>query len=228
MLTRAFAEKAIKTLLAELWDVRSEKTSVSHFLHEELLQSLIALRFFFSDSTFHEGVSKKNDRLVLEMLDDSINKIKKAYDSILIPPFNMLGLRQIIEAWIIKQSKEKGVNIVIVAYPEELDKQKECMQLLVYRILTEVISNVINHAHATRAEIRIKFNSNDLLIEVKDNGVGFDGKESSWKSGLIKCFLCIYQVNGSMNIISEPGKGCIFIATVPHNIKAPQIMASYP
>jgi len=84
----------------------------------------------------------------------------------------------------------------------------------IYRIIQECISNTIKHANATALKVSCYFQSNELMIEYRDNGIGFS--ESSAKNGLglltIKERVTI--IGGKLEIKSGMSKGVLLTITV--------------
>jgi len=55
---------------------------------------------------------------------------------------------------------------------------------MLYRIIQELVNNIIKHAEATEAIIQFNRNGNQLTIVVEDNGKGFDPTEAEEKTGM--------------------------------------------
>ena len=77
MSSKQLSQKAINILLSELLAVRKEKMSISYYLHEDLLQSLVYLKVFLSDIASKENEATANMKKTYEVLDDSIKKIRE-------------------------------------------------------------------------------------------------------------------------------------------------------
>lgn len=80
----------------------------------------------------------------------------------------------------------------------------------VYRILQEAVLNVVKHAKATNARIRFYYRekTNDYVIEVKDDGVGFKPSSVSGGIGMIDMRERAISLGGDLHVYSDPKKGC--------------------
>ena len=93
----------------------------------------------------------------------------------------------------------------------------EDVALCLFRVAQEALSNVIRHAEATVATVRLRQTDGGLLLAVSDNGVGFDPADpgTSASLGLVSMRERARLVNGTLDIESAPGQGTTVIAWVP-------------
>lgn len=85
----------------------------------------------------------------------------------------------------------------------------------VYRVVQEQLSNIYKHARADQIAINIQNDNKLLELEVADNGIGFDLKQKSKGIGISNIFNRVESVNGTVNINSAPGKGCLLHVAIP-------------
>jgi two-component system NarL family sensor kinase len=91
-------------------------------------------------------------------------------------------------------------------------------QLIVYRMVQEIINNTIKHANANQIEVYLKYTDTDLLLELKDNGKGFDpGKVAQHKETLgIRLLQDKARLIGAtLSINSGISKGTIIQTIIP-------------
>ena len=97
----------------------------------------------------------------------------------------------------------------------------EEVQLLLFRIAQEALSNIRRHAEASRAWITIGFGDDKTILIVRDNGKGFELPErigdlaSSGKLGLAGMQERAQLIGGSLTLQSELGKGTTVAVKVP-------------
>jgi len=84
-----------------------------------------------------------------------------------------------------------------------------------FLLFKEVINNIYKHSKATQVEIRIWFEKNDLHLQVKDNGVGFDKSRSTERNGIKNMQARAEKWKGHFLIRSEPGKGTETSISIP-------------
>lgn len=82
-------------------------------------------------------------------------------------------------------------------------------EILIYRIVQELLHNIIKHARASQVTITLVYTDNDFTISIADNGVGFDVAKVRTTGGI--GFINMYQradlLKGKLNIESAVGKG---------------------
>ena len=95
-----------------------------------------------------------------------------------------------------------------------LDREKSTA---VFRILQEILTNVLRHAHATNLDVRLSRNRNHLELEVKDDGCGITkGQRINSRSlGLLGMKERALLVGGDVHISGKEGRGTTVLVRVP-------------
>jgi signal transduction histidine kinase len=84
------------------------------------------------------------------------------------------------------------------------------MQISIYRIAQEALNNIIKHAHAKHVEVLLSSRQERLLIQIKDDGTGFDlALIPSGGMGLNNMAEHVNQLGGTLKIASSLGKGAV-------------------
>jgi signal transduction histidine kinase len=100
---------------------------------------------------------------------------------------------------------------------EEPDLPLETKEAL-YRIAQEALHNTFKHAHATRADLKLDCDAEGIVLEVSDNGAGFDPSEDfSGHLGLKSMHERVARLGGALQIESTPGEGTRIRAHIPPN-----------
>jgi signal transduction histidine kinase len=97
-----------------------------------------------------------------------------------------------------------------------------------FRILQETLTNIARHAKATRVEVVKQKQRDRLVLQIRDNGRGFDPKDPALEKslGLLGMRERAAILGGSVNISSAPGKGTTVTAWVP--LPSPQESGALP
>jgi signal transduction histidine kinase len=95
-----------------------------------------------------------------------------------------------------------------------MDAQKE---LIIFRIVQEAFNNIIKHAEARHAGLRLHYDETKLCIAVSDDGNGFDPDMvgSKKQAGLRNMETRTKMLGGTMNISSFPSYGTTLSFTIP-------------
>ena len=98
------------------------------------------------------------------------------------------------------------VNADLVEEPEMSLAQKE----IFYRIGQEALHNVVKHAHASKATVRLARDNGSFVLEVGDNGVGFDVSQNfPGHMGLVSMSERASSIGARLEVESAPGKGTV-------------------
>ena len=85
----------------------------------------------------------------------------------------------------------------------------------VFRAAQEALSNVAKHAQATKVQITLTYLGDTLLLDVADDGTGFDARATTDGYGLVGMRQRLSRVGGMLTVESAPGSGTILNASVP-------------
>jgi two-component system, NarL family, sensor kinase len=86
-------------------------------------------------------------------------------------------------------------------------------QLMIYRIIQELVNNVLKHSHADKCIVQLVYNQS-LSITVEDNGVGFNLSQSKG-AGLGNIRQRVEFLNGTIDWDSSPGNGTSVLVEIP-------------
>jgi len=102
----------------------------------------------------------------------------------------------------------KGIQFAFVI-PEETKSFRLPMDVRhhVYLIFKEAINNLMRHSGCSHADIQLRLQQGKLLLEIQDNGCGFDPSEAMSGNGLRNMKNRACAINGTLTIDTAPGKG---------------------
>ncbi|MBC8041323.1 MAG: histidine kinase, partial [Opitutaceae bacterium] len=113
----------------------------------------------------------------------------------------------------------RGRRIGFTAFEgaESLDNDR---RTVLYRVAQESLVNISKHARATVVNVGLSKSANAVILEITDNGKGFDVSllaSADWKDhlGLVGMRERVEMVGGSFDIVSIRGKGTTITASVP-------------
>jgi NarL family two-component system sensor histidine kinase LiaS len=103
--------------------------------------------------------------------------------------------------------------------PESFDAK---IQTTCFRIAQEAITNALRHAQATRVDVDLRRDDENLRLVIRDNGIGFDAESAQGQTvglGLIGIKERAALVGGQAKIISSPNKGTTIEVSVPFTFR---------
>jgi two-component system NarL family sensor kinase len=160
--------------------VRSEETErhrISEELHDEVGALLSATKLYLSnlhDKSGHEDreIYKKS----LELLDESIHKVRSISHNLHSGILKELGLNEAIHSFAQKLS-QRGKLEVSTELDENYSSKNHENDISIYRVLQELCGNIMKHGHATYIKITSHIEDNILTFTIKHNGKGLTQDE---------------------------------------------------
>ncbi len=213
-------EQELITVNAALEGKDQERSRIARELHDRLgyILSLAKLNF----STLQEDLTKlksdSQDRYskISVMLDDAATEVRRiSHDLYGSSVFNfgiITALHQLAEA--VGAANKIGVRFHSQFVPSDLSLE---LQVSVYRIVGELISNSIKHSGAGQIDIQLIGRKGELILTYEDDGCGFNTQDDSWKRGMGYASMeaRLKKIKGTYLVESTPGRGMYFQAEAP-------------
>lgn len=201
-------------------------------LHDQTLQSLGGLRVSLASSLGRLDDAAKNERIrqAIEDIELEIGNLRGIISDVRPSLMDALGLVPAIEA-MLDRRREDGLQItreLELADPEsrcvEIDPE---LELTAYRVVQEALTNIAKHARAECAHVSLTRSAGQLLIEVTDDGVGFDPATPTCGFGLAGMRERVYLVGGTLAILrSEHGTRLRVQLPVRTSLELPALSAA--
>ncbi|MBN1992240.1 MAG: HAMP domain-containing protein [Anaerolineae bacterium] len=157
-----------------------ERKRIARELHDDTVQSLIAMgqRIELIKETL-ENPDESRARLseVRTMVTGAIASVRQFSRDLRPLTLEDLGLTAAMQYLVNQLAQSEGieVNLQVEGKVEELPAD---LEVAIYRILQEALSNVRKHAHATQVDVLAQFTPRQVRLTVEDNGCGFQVPES--------------------------------------------------
>ena len=199
----------------------NERQRIARELHDDYSQRLAALVFDVVSLEQQPpllpeliGIALEPVREQLERLSDDLHNLAyKLHPSLL----EHAGLQPAIEDQIREVTKRTGLSVSLKVnhVPSSLSlDHSTCL----FRVLQESLQNVVRHACATEAIVKLKGSSKGVGLSVRDNGKGFDASDKSAHHkglGLTSMQERLRLLNGLLRIQSKPAEGTKICAWIP-------------
>lgn len=158
-----------------------EQRRIAIELHDDIGSSLTALKLSFASLPINE-----QERLMLnEGIQNTINKVRSLSNRLLPTILEELGLIPAVKSLVntlSQQIPDVQFSVIAVNDPKHESQTRE-VSLAVYRILQELINNILKYARATRIDLTLEQNEEGIQLILIDNGIGFvPTKEDKLKS----------------------------------------------
>ncbi len=205
-------ERERRTLAGMLHDHIGQLLSMAKMKLEELQESVL----------FRSLVSPIKE--VHKMIENSINYTRSLIFELSPPILYDVGFEATVE-WLAEQMTQQHHLHIEVKADGQTDQLDNEVRGLLFRAVRELLFNVIKHAKASRAIVKIQRAQNQLQVVVEDDGVGFQEEQVSLSAapshgyGLFSMRERITYFGGSLNIESHPGQGARVTLTMPMECK---------
>ncbi|MBD1259357.1 sensor histidine kinase [Maribacter polysiphoniae] len=191
-----------------------ERNRLAQDLHDGINGDLAVIKYKIS-SIEPDNFSKKEKVFydeAISMLDNAVEQVRRISHNLAPPSLHNFDLIEAIQQFCSKQNASNPLNISFQYFGNRLILKKE-NETAIYRIIQELINNIIKHANATEALVQLNNHGNKLIITVEDNGQGFDTNSSENGIGLqnIKSRVNFLKANLDINSNTKGTTFCIEI-----------------
>ncbi len=212
--------------------LEEERRNIARELHDELGQCVTAIKTVGTaianrrDETSEE--TRKNAGTIVSVASHIYDVVHGMIRQLRPSALDHLGLREALrDAVNVFQSRHPELAVML-NMAEEIDGFGESINITVYRIVQECLTNVARHAEAKQAVITVSRiedpgRGEALELRVKDNGKGLDDEvdvSASRRFGLMGMRERVQAFGGSLEISGGPGQGVLVKAVIP--VKQPQ------
>ncbi|MBV9683193.1 MAG: GAF domain-containing sensor histidine kinase [Solirubrobacterales bacterium] len=183
----------------------AERKRWARELHDQTLQSLGGLRVSLASILGRGDAGTKDERIhqAIEDIEVEIANLRAIISDLRPSLLDDLGLVPAIEA-MLDRRREAGLEITsdLALDDPRFDRLKLDPELetTVYRVVQEAVTNLAKHAQASSARVSLSRSPGQLLIEVEDNGVGFDEEMPTSGFGLAGMRERVYLAGGTLEI----------------------------
>ena len=201
-----------------------ERKHLARELHDDLAQYLLALRMKIAMLDFEFGQRQPSlapkTAAMIALLDSSIAVVRNTITS-LRPAALDMGIVSALE-WLVQQFiAQTGIASRLDSGVKTI-RLNEALAVAFFRIAQEALRNVAKHAGATRVDIGLRARDGGYLLEVKDNGAGFDATRAKPGSfGLVGMRERALMLGGTVDIATAPGCGTTIRVLIPTHAMAP-------
>jgi two-component system CheB/CheR fusion protein len=186
---------------------QEERRRIAEVLHNELGQ-LLSMAKLKIPSVHNEAAG---------LVNQAITKVRTLSYELVPPVLEEFGLEAAVKDMIAPQLNDANIEftLVITGLKKRIDP---VMEITAYRIVQELLNNVVKHAKSTRLELKIACIANNISISLIDNGIGFPEREDKQDKkgfGLMYISGRVHLLHGKINITSEKQQGTKVLIDLP-------------
>ncbi|XCF07618.1 ATP-binding protein [Tamlana crocina] len=214
-LATVLKEQELLSIDAMIEGQEKERQRIANDLHDDLggLMATVKLHFnALKDKQTPELYNKTTN-----LLDEAYQKIRSIAHAKNSGVIAKQGLLRAVQDMASKISDANQLAIEVIDHGLE-NRMENSLELAIFRMIQELVANVIKHANATEATIHLTNHDDSLNIMVEDNGKGFNPSQITTINkgmGLSSIDKRVEFLDGKMTIESETNKGTTIIIDIP-------------
>ncbi len=216
----------LRALSARLRSAREEEGArIARELHDELGSALTSLKLDLElirreerSSTDAADLSRLRDKLstMMQAIDKTVDTVRRISSELRPSVLDDIGLVAAIR-WQAKQCEAQAGIVCRCDFRVEDVRLEQQQSTAMFRVLQEALTNVLRHAQATRVDITLEKENDELLLTIRDNGRGITADQQSDRLslGLLGMRERVNLIGGTIRIAGVEGKGTVIAVRVP-------------
>ena len=165
---RTAALRQLSSRLLSLQD--SERRRIARELHDSLGQYLVGLKLnahMLRKSPESDELWSEADRLT----EQCISEVRTLSYLLHPPTMDAAGFASAARWYVEGYGQRSGVSVNLDA-PADMERLPDAVELALFRVLQEALTNVHRHSGASAADVMIRHDAEEVILEIKDNGCG--------------------------------------------------------
>lgn len=222
------SQEELKKFASHLQSVREEERNLlAREIHDDLGQILIAMKIDLgllkqsvlkiTHQADYKNLESKFDSLYA-MLDNTLKSARRIMTDLRPEVLDMLGFAETVKQHLNNFQARHKIKCTFTNHISnlEIDSKKS---VALFRILQEALNNVAKHSLAKNVDISLQVIDNKLMLNITDNGVGFDQNQqkNSNSYGLMGMKERVYLLDGKLTVTSKINAGTSVQVTMPYD-----------
>lgn len=206
-------DKQLVAVDALLKGQEEERSRLARDLHDGLGGLLSGVKFSLSNMKDNLIVTPDNMAVferTLDMLDTSIRELRRVAHNMMPEMLTRFGLDEALKEYVNAINSTKLLNVQYQSMGME-NRLDTTIEIAVYRIIQELVNNILKHAEATEVLIQLVRDGDRLNIVVEDNGKGFDTAtlKDHIGAGWVNIRSRVEYLKGQLDLHANRGRGVL-------------------
>lgn len=197
---------------AQAQAVMEERQRLARDLHDSVTQALYGVTLHAQAArrwlaTGDVATALDSLRALQDTAQEALDEMRLLIFELRPPILEQVGLVAAVQARL--SAVEGRANLQTKLVADEIDRLPAHVEQALYRIALEALNNVLKHAHARCVTVHVRQMQRAVVIEVDDDGVGFDPAAASTNGGIGLRGITerVAQLGGQVSVQSAPGAG---------------------
>jgi two-component system NarL family sensor kinase len=213
-------EKQLAATQALLKGQEEERRRLAKDLHDGLGGILSGVKYSFNNMKQHFILSEENARVFersMGMLDESISELRRVAHNMMPETLMKLTLDEALQDFCQQVTESGAIDVSYQGFGMEGLIADNTIKITAYRIVQELVNNIIKHAEAKKALVQVMAKDDMLKITVEDDGKGFDAGSLHLAAGIgyKNTKSRIEFLNGKLDVQSKRNEGTSVYIEIP-------------
>lgn len=193
-----------------------ERKRIAKELHDGLGVLLSTAKMQFSAIKDKSPENKPLIEKATKLLEQATGDVRRISHNMMPGLLTKFGFYEAVED-LFDQINDAEGPAAEIQIEGETTRLPENIEIMLYRVVQEMVNNTLKHADAHKVSLTIKVLQDQLNIQFSDDGKGFDVSEKleSKTIGLTNILSRVKFLNGTANVESKPGEGCTYFIQIP-------------
>lgn len=206
-------DQELKLIKASISGQDKERQRISQELHDSIGGNLAAIKLQLNHLVISSSPKIKN---LTALLDETYQQVRNLSHTLIPKKFAHHKFCEVLESYFNNIGEASNITTSFTVYPKkEIDALNEEIQIEIFKIIQELLTNTIKHAKASKIDLQLNLIENILNILFEDNGIGFNPDDYKPGIGFINLENRIDKLNGSFVIDSKLKRGTIANIEIP-------------
>lgn len=202
-----------KSLMNAVVDAQErERSKIANDLHDGLGQLLTAAKMNLNAVTTMKGYTENiNLKKSEQLLENSIQEVRNITRSLVPGILNDFGLITALERLVDNCNATKRMKFTFSSHNIDESLLESHIQNNLYRVCQEIVNNALKYSKAEQVSIQLFGRDEELILQVEDDGVGFDLQKTLKENrglGLKSIMNRVDLMSGDMDLDTSLGRGC--------------------
>jgi len=211
----------LNSINAMLEGQEGERKRIAQDLHDRLGSMLSMVKLHFKSVEDNIQAMRESNMVMYNkannLLDEACEEVRKIANDLNSGVLTKFGLIPALKSLQESIAATGQLNIEVLDFGFDDDRLEYDIEINLYRVIQELISNILKHANASEVTIQLLKKDKRLNVVVEDNGIGFDVNKVKNKKGmgLRNIESRINSLDGELNIDSGKGAGTTITINIP-------------
>ncbi|WP_164914185.1 tetratricopeptide repeat-containing sensor histidine kinase [Aquimarina sediminis] len=213
-ITSLVKDQELKLIKALIKGKDKERKRIAQELHDSIGGNLAAIKIQVNNTVINGN--KEHIKTINNQLDDTYEQVRDLSHNLVPKKFSKNNFSDVLEEYFNNIGDATNLKTSITVYPRtEIDLMDEILQIEIFKIIQELITNTIKHAKASSIELQLNLVEGAVNVMFEDNGVGFNTQNQISGIGFENIKSRLKTVSGTLHIDSRINRGTLINIEIP-------------